>query len=257
MVSLKAANRPNPMSCTTAVGRRVLRQISRDRRFLTTVLVVPLLLVFFVDTLFQAAGTAEAMTTRFVVPFGAYIVHFITFILTAVVLVRERVAETPDRMFVNGYRQIEIVSGYLVGYTILATLVLFNVLIELHFLFDLGFVIGRLVSTYVVIWLLAVISMALGILVSNVARTEGQVIPFIPLVIVPSFLFAGLVVSVDLLPGWAQIISRISPMYYANNVLRELIAGGSLTANLANFLALPTYAATVLVLAAFTLREHT
>ena len=39
--------------------------------------------------------------------------------------------------------------------------------------------------------------MAIGILVSNLARTEGQVIPFIPLVIIPSFLFSGIIVAVD------------------------------------------------------------
>lgn len=195
------------------------------------------------------------VTTRFVVPFGAYIVHFVTFILTAIVLVRERVAKTLERMFVNGFRQIEIVAGYLSGYTILAALVSLLVLIELEVLFGLGYGIGRLAAIYVVIWLLAVISMALGILVSNFARTEGQVIPFVPLVIIPSFLFAGIVVAVDLLPVWAQVISRVSPMYYAANVLQELITGGTLTTNLASFLALPVYASAVLILATLTLRE--
>jgi ABC-type multidrug transport system permease subunit len=113
-----------------------------------------------------------------------------------------------------------------------------------------------LASAYLVIWFLAVISMAIGILVSNVARTEGQVIPFIPLVIVPSFLFAGLVVAVDRLPAWAQVISRISPMYYANNVLQELIAGERLTSDVLSFVALPAYAIIALLLAAVTLREQ-
>ncbi|MEA1903227.1 MAG: ABC transporter permease [Actinomycetota bacterium] len=248
---------PTPASRTGAIGRRVLRQIIRDRRFLVTALVAPLLIVFFVETLFDAAGTPDAVTTRFVVPFGAYIVHFATFILTAIVLVRERVAETLERMFVNGYRQLEIVSGYLVGYTVLATVVSLNVLIELQLLFDLDYGLGRLAATYLVIWLLAVISMAIGILVSNVARTEGQVIPFIPLVIVPSFLFSGLVVAVDQLPGWGQVISRISPMYYANNVIQELVAGNTLTTDLVSFIALPVYAGVVLLLAALTLREQT
>lgn len=239
----------------TAVAGRVLRQILRDRRFLVVVIVAPLLLVFFVETLFDAAGTLEATTTRFVVPFGAYIVHFATFILTAIVLVRERVAMTLERMFVNGYRQIEIVSGYLSAYTILATLVTFNVLVELQLLFDLGYGLDRLAAIFVVIWFLAVVSMALGILVSNLARTEGQVIPFIPLVIVPSFLFAGLVVPVDQLPAWAQVISRISPMYYANNVLQEVMGDGSLVSDPVSAWALPLYATVVLALAALTLRE--
>lgn len=243
-------------SRTGAVAGRVLRQISRDHRFLAVFLVAPALITFFVDTLFTAAGAPEVVTTKFVLPFGAYIVHFATYILTAIVLVRERVAMTLERMFINGYRQFEIVVGYLGAYTVLSTIVSFLVLGEIQILFELEFSFATLAALYLVIWLLALVSMALGILVSNFARTEGQVIPFIPLVIVPSFLFSGMVVPVDQLPGWAQVISRISPMYYGNNVIQELIAGNGLTSDLSSFLGLPVYAFVALFLAALTLREH-
>lgn len=201
--------------------------------------------------------SAQPVQTRFVVPCGAYIVHFATFIVTAIVLVRERVTETLERMFINGYRQAEIVAGYLVGYTALATAVSLIVLTALQSLFNLGYHLGRLAEAFVVIWLLAVISMALGILVSNLARTEGQVIPFIPLVIIPSFLFSGIIVAVDLLPLWARVISRVSPMYYANQVIQEVVAGESLLGNLAAAVMLPVYGALVLGAATVTPREHT
>ncbi|MDH3189443.1 MAG: ABC transporter permease [Acidimicrobiia bacterium] len=239
-----------------AVGGRVLHQIARDRRFVVLVVVAPLLLVFFVKTLFEATMVPAPAQNQFVVPFGAYIVHFATFILTAIVLVRERVAETLERMFVNGYRQVEIVAGYLIGYTVLATAVSVMVLAALELLFDLGYDLGRLVEAFVILWLLAVISMALGILVSNLARTEGQVIPFIPLVIIPSFLFSGIIVAVDVLPRWAQAISRLSPMYYANQVLQQVIEGNSATSDFGAALALPIFGLVVLGLATLTLREQ-
>jgi ABC-2 type transport system permease protein len=243
-------------SRTRAVGIRVLRQIRRDRRFVGMVVFAPFLLVFFVRTLFDATSVPDAVQAGFVVPFGAYIVHFATFILTAIVLVRERVAETLERMFVNGYRQPEIVAGYLIGYTTLATAVSVIVLTALEFLFDLGYGPGRLAEAFVALWMLAVISMALGILVSNLARTEGQVIPFIPLVIIPSFLFSGIVVAVDLLPMWAQVISRVSPMYYANLILQEIVAGKSVWSNFGAAVSLPLYGLVILGLATLTLREQ-
>jgi ABC-2 type transport system permease protein len=241
---------------TGAVALRVLRQIARDRRFVVLVVVAPLLLVFFIKTLFDATTVPVQMQTRFVVPFGAYLVHFATFILTAIVLVRERVAETLERMFVNGYRQGEIVAGYLGGYTVLATAISLIVLIALQVFFDLGYGAQRLFETFVVLWILAVISMALGILVSNLARTEGQVIPFIPLVIIPSFLFSGIVVAVDLLPTWAQVISRVSPMYYANQILQEIVVGSSLGQNLGATITLPVYGLFILGVSTITLRER-
>lgn len=84
-------------SRTLTVGRRERRQILRDRRFVILVVVAPLLLVFFVRTLFGATKVPPSAQTGFVVPFGAYIVHFATFGLTAIVLVRERMAERSSR----------------------------------------------------------------------------------------------------------------------------------------------------------------
>ena len=241
---------------TRAVTARVLRQIGRDRRFVFLVVAAPLLLTFFVKTLFDATTVPSQVQAQFVVPFGAYIVHFATFILTAIVLVRERTGQTLERMFVNGFRQGEIVTGYLGGYTVLATAIAGIVLLAMQAMFDLGYDAKRLGEAFVVIWLLAVISMALGILISNLARTEGQVIPFIPLVIIPSFLFSGIVVGVDLLPAWAQAISRISPMYYANETLQEIIGGESISANLGTAAGLPIFGLAILGVATLTLRER-
>lgn len=241
---------------TLTIARRVIKQIVRDRRFLILVVAAPLVLVFFVKTLFDATAIPAVGQQRFALPFGAYIVHFATFILTAIVLVRERVAQTLERMFVNGYRQVEIVAGYLLGYTVLATAVSTMVLVALQYLFDLGYDFGRLAEAFVVVWLLAVISLSLGILVSNVAQTEGQVIPFIPLVIIPSFLFSGIILSVDLLPGWAQVISRFSPMYYANQVLQNVISGTGFASDVRAVITLPGYGLAILGLATLTLREH-
>ncbi len=240
---------------TRAVAVRVLRQIGRDRRFVFLVVAAPLLLTFFVKTLFDATTVPDQVQAQFVVPFGAYIVHFATFILTAIVLVRERTTETLERMFVNGFRQGEIVAGYLGGYTVLATAISGIVLAALQWMFDLGYDARRLGEAFVVIWLLAVISMALGILVSNLAQTEGQVIPFIPLVIIPSFLFSGIVVGVGLLPMWSQAISRVSPMYYANEILQEIIGGESISDNLGAAAGLPIYGLAILGVATLTLRD--
>jgi ABC-2 type transport system permease protein len=244
------------LSRTGSVASRVLTQLRRDRRFVATALIAPLMILFFVKTLFDATDVRTVQVDRFAVPFGAFIVHFATFVLTAIVLVRERVAETLERMFISGYRRLEIVTGYLLAYTTLATVVSIGVITELELLFDLGYGVGGLAQLFVVVWLLAVISMALGILVSNFARTEGQVIPFIPAVIVPSFIFSGVIVAVDRLPVWSQVISRLSPMFYANEVLQEIVGGGGLLSDTASLLLLMLYGALVLSVATWTLREQ-
>jgi ABC-2 type transport system permease protein len=193
---------------------------------------------------------------QFAVPLGAFVVHLLTYLLCAIVLVRERTAQTLGRMFVNGYRQVEIIGGYVLAYTGLATLQSLLVLTELSLLFKLGFGLGTLLSIYLVIWLLAVTSVALGILVSNFARTEGQVLPFVPLVAIPSVLLSGIIISVDSLPVWAQWLSHITPLYYANTVIQELIKpDGALVRAWISLAALPLYGLGVLLLASRTLQE--
>ena len=79
-----------------------------------------------------------------------------------------------------------------------------------------------------VLWLLAIMSMAIGMLISNFARNEGQVFPFIPLVVL-SIILSGILIPVEKLPEWAQVFSYVTPLYYTNQVLQILIGGGALT----------------------------
>ncbi len=244
------------MPKTFAVAQRVLRQLIHDRRFLFLSLAAPMLTIYIAKVALASLNIGFLDPTPFVVPIGAFVVHFITYILCAIVLVRERTAHTLARMFVNGYTPAGIIGGYVLAYTCLATLQSLLVLSEMSWLFSLGYSLSTLLSIYFVIWLLAVISICLGIFVSNFARSEGQVLPFIPLVTVPGIFLSGLVISVDRLPNWAQWLSHATPLYYANQMLQRLIQPGStLLDNRVQLFALAIYGAIVLVLAMRTLRE--
>jgi ABC-2 type transport system permease protein len=239
-----------------AVTRRVLQQLSRDRRFLVLAVAAPLAVIYLLHVFLDSVALPFFDTTTLAIPLGAFIVHFITYVLCAIVLVRERAAQTLQRMFVNGYRRPEIISGYVVAYSVVATMQSSLVLLELRLLFGLGYASGTLFSIYIVIWLLAVISIAFGIFVSNFARTEGQVFPLIPLVIVPSVLLSGIVIDVERLPHWAQWLSRGIPLFYANQVLQHLsVSGIGLLDVWRGVGALVGYGAAVLALATLTLRE--
>jgi ABC-2 type transport system permease protein len=244
---------------TGAVAQRVLRQLIHDRRFLAFSLAIPVIIVFLTKILFDSLESPLPFidVTKFILPVGAFIVHFITYILCAVVLVRERTAETLARAFINGYGRIEIIGGYVLAYTLLATVQTLLVLGGMSLLYNLDYSLGTLLALYLVTWLLAVISIALGIFVSNFARNEGQVFPFIPLVIIPTIFFSGVLIPVERLPNWAAPLELITPLYYANAVIQGLIqAGGTLGDNLGHLIALPMYGLIILLLATLTLRER-
>lgn len=239
---------------TIAVARRALQQLRRDHRFMGFSLLFPLIIIYFIKVLFSVLASPFFDASIYVIPYGAFIVHFVTFILTAIVLVRERTAGTLARMFVSGYRQVEIIVGYILAYSVLATMQSLLVLVEINILFELDYGSAQLASVYLVMWMLAIISMALGILVSNFARNEGQVIPFIPLVLL-SFFISGILLPVEQLPEWTQLLSYATPLFYANEVLQNLIAGGVLRDDWFGFVSIPLYGLVVLSLAMFSLRE--
>ena len=237
-----------------SVAGRVLTQLRRDHRFVGISLMFPLVIIYFIKVVFDVLAAPGFSISIYVIPYAAFIVHFITFILTAIVLVRERIAGTLTQMFISGYHQFEIISGYLLAYTVLATIQSLLVLVELNLIFDLGYTADQLASMFFVMWLLAVISMAIGMLVSNFARNEGQVFPFVPLVIL-SVILSGILVPIERLPEWAQVLSYVTPLYYANEVLQVLIKGGLLFDDWGMLISLPVYGLLVVGLAATSLRE--
>ena len=239
-----------------AIARRVLHQLMRDRRFLTLSLAAPMIIIYVMKVGFDSFSVPLFDVSQFVAPVAAFVVHFITYVLCAIVLVRERTAQTLARMFVNGYRQAHIIGGYLLAYTTLATLQSVIVLTELRQLFHLNYSAATLLSLFLVIWLLAIISICLGIFVSNFARSEGQVLPFIPMVTVPGVFLSGVIISVERLPVWAQWLSHATPLYYANQVIQKIVrAHATLADNWMQLFALIVYGLIVLLLATMTLRE--
>jgi len=159
-------------------------------------------------------------------------------------------------MLISGYKRRNIIGGYATGYLGLATLQSSFTLFEALWLFKPGFGRETVVVLFVVIWLLAFVSVMLGIFVSTFARNEGQVFPFIPLFILPSVFLTGLIVDIDKLPGWAAVIGKCLPLHYAVNIIKEVIKPEySLADTAQDFAILIGYAFLLWVIASLTLRK--
>ena len=161
---------------------------------------------------------------------------------------------TMERMFVNGFRRTEIIAGYVLGFLGLATFQAVAGLAEAIWLFELDYDGETLGMLFVVVWLLAIASVMLGIF--TFARHEGQVFPFVPLIILPSVFLSGLLVDVDELPRWADWLGHAFPLFWANDVIQDVIESGWTFEDVQGSLAvLVAYSVALLVLASLTLRE--
>jgi ABC-2 type transport system permease protein len=236
----------------------VIRQLVSDKKYLALSIVAPMLIIFFFKLFSDGiVGTTPSfVVTRYAVPIAAFIVHFLCFILCAIALVQERKAGTLERLFISGAERISIIGGYTLGYIGLATAQSFIVLTETSLLFELDLSFNELSLVFFVIWMLAIVSVLLGIFISTFARTEGHVFPFIPLVILPSIFLSGLLIDTALLPEPVQFFSLILPLRYANNIITGIVYDDTTNSAMAmNFLYLMIYAFLLWLLAASTLKE--
>lgn len=171
--------------------------------------------------------------------------YFFVFLLTGVSFLRERIGGTLERLLATPVTRFEIVSGYSLGFGTFATIQV--VVLTLFILnsidvpsFDVAgqhtpaFSIGLGVSSagspllaFAVALLLSLGAVNLGIFLSTFARTELQVIQFIPLVIVPQALLSGILWPIERLPDVLQAIAHVLPLTYAVEGLREVMLKGA------------------------------
>ena len=240
---------------TLIIAKRIIKQLQGDRRFLCLSIIAPLIIIYFLKVLFDAFPS-NVPVTNYAIPFIAFIVHFLSFILCAILLVQERTRGTMERMLISGFRRPSIIGGYTLGYMGLATLQASAVLFESLWLFDLNFDKKTILILFIVIWLLAVVSVMIGIFISTFARHEGHIFPFIPLFVLPSLFLSGLIIDVSALPKWAEFIGKCLPLHYAVNIIHEITKNKySLNTTYIDFAILSGYIFFLWILASLTMRE--
>ena len=190
------------------------------------------------QTIYNQGGT---FFDAFAPALVGFVVFFLVFILTGISFLRERVGGTLERLLATPVRRQEIVVGYSAGFGFFAmlqvALVLLFVLGTIHLAamgplpeinFGLGVPsAGSPLLAFLITLLLAISAVNLGIFLSTFARTEFQILQFIPLIIVPQVLLSGIFWPVASLPGILAPIARLMPMTYGIEGLREVLIKGA------------------------------
>jgi ABC-2 type transport system permease protein len=181
--------------------------------------------------------------TNFAPALVGFFAYFFVYLLTGVSFLRERTGGTLERLMATPVTRGEVVVGYTLGFGLFATIqvaiLMTWALASVHvqaigplpdFWLGLGIPIaGSPLLAFLVVVLTALGAVSLGIFLSTFARTELQIIQFIPLVIVPQILLSGVLFPISSLPAVVQPFVKIMPLTYAVDGLREVfIAGASL-----------------------------
>ena len=121
-----------------------------------------------------------------------FVVFLFVFLISGMALLKERTSGTLERLLATPVKRSEIVYGYMLSYGFIAILQTAVVVLAAIWLLDVE-VVGNLFHVIIVNVVLALVALAFGILLSTIAKSEFQMMQFIPLVIIPQLFFSGII----------------------------------------------------------------
>jgi ABC-2 type transport system permease protein len=243
-----------PQRRTLATAKRVLLQLRHDPRTVALMLLVPCVLETLLRLIYAHNRVAFDHAGA---PLLAIFPLMTVFLVTSIALLRERTSGTLERLLTTPLGRLELLVGYALAFGLLATAQ--AVLASTLTLGPLGLhVRGSSLLVVLLAVAVALLGMGLGLLASAFARSEFQVVQFLPATILPQLLLCGLLVARARMPAGLHALSDLLPMSYAVDGMRHLTSEASANAALWGDIAIVlAFAAGALLLGAGTLRRQT
>jgi len=146
--------------------------------------------------------------------------------LTALNIVREREIGTMEQINVTPIKRWQFMVGKLTPFLFIALFDLALGLLVGVILFNLP-IVGSLVTLFVFALVYLLAAVALGLLIANEARSQQQVMFTVFFFFVLFVLMSGIFTPVESMPGWAQAVNHINPLYYFMKAIRMILLKGS------------------------------
>jgi len=242
----------NPTRVFATAGR-VLNQIRHDPRTIGLLLVVPALLIglvawIFTDTpVFATIGPAILALFPFIV----------MFLVTSITTLGERRTGTLERLLSMPLGRGDFILGYTIAFGLIA--VVQALIASAYALWVCGLdVKGDPWLLVAVAVTDAVLGSTLGLFASAFARTEFQVVQFMPLLVFPQILLGGIFFPRDQLPSGLKEISDWLPLSHAVDALNAVATNSHDAAYIGGqLLIIGAFALGAVVLGALTLQRRT
>lgn len=155
----------------------------------------------------------------------AFIVSLITVMLTAMSIVRERESGTMEQIIVSPIKPIEFVMGKTIPFAIIGFIDMFIVTLITIFLFGVPFK-GNMLFLFFAGLFYIICSLAVGIFISTVSRTQQQAMMSFFLYFIPAILFSGFAFPIYAMPETIQFITYLNPLMYFIIIIRGVFLKG-------------------------------
>lgn len=184
------------------------------------------------------------------------ILYFITTLLTASSIVRERERGTIEQLIVTPIRSWELVVGKILPYSILALIDMVEILVIGHLWFKVP-IKGDLGLIFVLSGLFLISSLGIGIFASTVANTQQEAFITVMVTMLPSIFLSGFFFPIEAMPRFLQLVSAIVPLRYYLVIIRALLLKGvGLPALQNEVIALTIFAVVIMGVAALRFRKR-
>lgn len=183
-----------------------------------------------VSNYYQYGDSQTGFFAKIVPILMGFFVFFFVFLISGMALLKERTSGTLDRLLATPVKRSEIVLGYLISYGILAIIQAAVIVLATIWLLKVE-VVGSIAAVIAISFLLALVALAFGILMSTIAASEFQMMQFIPLVVVPQIFFSG-IIPLDSMAPWVRYIGKILPLTYTGDALNQIVMNGTSIWNL-------------------------
>lgn len=216
------------LNAIAAIGYRDLLKLLRDPARLLSTFVFPLVFIGILGGSMQANIGAQAGYNFLVFTFTGVLAQtlFQSTTMGIISLLDDRENDFSQEIFVSPISRYSIVFGKIFGETLVALpqavgILAFGLVIGIPI--NPGQALGLLLTGFVI----ALYGGAFGIVMLGVLNTRRAAEQIFPFVMLPQYFTAGIFAPIKVLPLPLDILSHLSPMRYAVDVVRGFFYGGS------------------------------
>jgi len=168
----------------------------------------------------------DGITAYYMVPAILGIIVTMTMvIMTSMGIVRERERGTLEQLIVTPVKSYELMIGKIVPYIILGYLQITVALLVGVLVFHVP-IRGSLLELYLLTLFFITASLGLGILISNIAKTQMQAFQMSFFVMLPSILLSGFMFPREAMPKFIYYLSCVIPLTYYLDIIRGIVLKG-------------------------------
>ena len=168
----------------------------------------------------------DGITAYYMVPAILGIIVTMTMVMmTSVAIVRERERGTLEQLIVTPLKSYELMIGKMVPSIVLGYIQITIALLVGVLVFHVP-IRGSLLQLYVLTLFFITASLGLGILISNIAKTQMQAMQLSFFVFLPSILLSGFMFPREAMPKIIYYIGAVIPLTYYLEIIRGIVLKG-------------------------------